>query len=242
MSYGLGLSEKKRAQQRRVQFFKWVFYLLILAAIGVYGYYEGQAESDRRVADIEIEVVGLIKENDRLSLQARDALNKQDEALAEARSWRSRFENEIPKGIHMEILKLIEQRLADGLEGERLLSLISVAQNSSNCDGTPEVKRFIVDTSISQNPANSVRIVKGAVLVAGFGASAMAADGKPEAWYDPQKPVKITFTHVGGKTETVESILPVHKNMLIGANEYRFSIVPGKQSFAQVSATRCDFP
>lgn len=242
MSYGLGLSQKKRAQQRRNQFFKWVLYLLILAAIGVYGYYEGQAKSDRRVADIEIEVTGLMKENERLTLQARDALNKQNEALSEARAWRARFENEIPKGVHMDILKLIEKRLSEGLEAQRLLSVISVTQNSSNCDGAPEVKRFIVDTAIAQNPSNSVRIAKGAVLVSGFGTSQIADNGKPEAWYDPAQPVKITFTHIGGKTETVESVLPIHKNMLVGADEYRFSIVAGQQSFAQVSATRCDFP
>lgn len=242
MSYGLGLSRKKHARQRRNQFFKWVFYLLILAAFGVYGYYEGQAKSDRRVADIEIEVIGLMKENDRMNLQARDALNKQDEALTEARAWRARFENEIPKGIHMDILKLIEKRLDEGLEPERLLSVIGVTQNSSNCDASPEVKRFIVDTAISQHPSNSVRIAKGAVLVAGFGTSAMADNNKPEAWFDPKKPVKMIFTHVGGKSETVEGVLPVHKNMLVGASEYRFSIVAGKQNFARVSATRCDFP
>ncbi len=242
MSYGLGLSEKKRSQQRRNQFFKWVFYLAILGAIGIYGYYEGQAESDRRVIDIEAEVIALTKENDRLALQARDAQIKQDEALAEARSWRSRFENEIPKGIHRDILNMIELRLAEGLNSERLLSLIAIAQNSSKCDPTPEVKRFIVDTGISQSPANSVRIAKGAVLVSGLGVSVTTEEGKPQAWYDTSKPVKVTFTHIGGKTEIVEGIFPIHKNILVGANEYRFSIVPGKQSFAQVSATRCEFP
>ena len=68
------------------------------------------------------------------------------------------------------------------------------------------------------------------------------AEGKPEAWYDPAKPVAITFTKLGGSSEKIEGVLPLHKSVVFGGDEYRFSILSGKQSFVTISATRCNFP
>ena len=81
MSYGLGLSEKKQARQRRNRFFKIIFYIALIAGAGMYGYYEGQATAERRIADIEGQVIALTSENDRLNDQARAALDKQSAPL-----------------------------------------------------------------------------------------------------------------------------------------------------------------
>jgi len=242
MSYGLGLSEKKQARQRRARFFKFFLYIAIIAAAGVYGYYEGQANADRRIADIEGQVIVLTSENERLNDQARAALDKQSAALAEARQWRDKFENEIPSGPTRDILELVQTRLADGLEPDRLLSLITLAQNSQNCDAAPETKRFIVNTPIFSSPGNSVSLGDGSITVTGNGKSVVNNENKVEAWYNSNEPVEITFTQLGGQTEKLVGVLPLHKSVVFGSNEYRFSILSGKQSFATISATRCDFP
>jgi len=242
MSYGLGLSEKKQSRLRRNRFFKFVLYLLILAGVGVYGYYEGQAEGERMIANAEDQVLVLTTENKRLTDQTRAATDKQSAALAEARSWRDKFENEIPSGPTLEILEMVQTRLKDGLEPERLKTLISLAQNSQNCDPAPETKRFIVNTPIFTNPGNSVSLGKGTITVKGTGVSAINAEKKVEAWYDPSQPVEIIFTQLGGKKETIKGVLPLHKSVVFGGSEYRFSILAGKQSFATISANRCDFP
>lgn len=242
MSYGLGLSEKKQARQRRNRFFKFILYLAILGGVGVYGYYEGQAQADRQVADIQDQVIVLSAENDRLNDQTRAALDKQSAALAEARQWRDKFENEIPSGPTREILDLVQVRLGEGLEPERLKNLISLAQNSQNCDPAPETKRFIVNTPIFNSPGNSVSLGKGTITVTGNGLSAVNAQNQVEAWYDPNQPVEIIFTQLGGKQEKMKGVLPLHKSVVFGGDEYRFSILSGKQSFATISATRCDFP
>ena len=242
MSYGLGLSEKKQARQRRNRFFKIIFYIALIAGAGMYGYYEGQATAERRIADIEGQVIALTSENDRLNDQARAALDKQSAALAEARAWRDKFENEIPTGPVRDILTLVQQRIADGLEPERLNSLITLAQNSQNCDPAPETKRFIVNTPIFSSPGNSVSLGNGTITVTGNGKSVVNEQNKVEAWYDPNEEVEITFFQLGGQTEKMTGVLPLHKSVVFGANEYRFSILAGKQSFATISATRCDFP
>lgn len=242
MNYGLGLSEKKRARERRNRFLKIVLYFCLLSAAGAYGYFEGQAEADRQVAIVEDQVKDLSRENTRLDDLTRAATDKQSAALAEARSWRDKFENEIPTGATLEILELVKVRVQDGLEPERLKSLISLAQNNQNCNPVPETKRFIINTPLFTQIGNSISLAEGSITVTGDGLSTLNAEAKPEAWYDPAKPVSITFTQLGGSSEKVEGILPLHKSIVFGSNEYRFSILSGKQSFATISATRCDFP
>ena len=169
-------------------------------------------------------------------------MDKQSAALSEARGWRDRFEKEIPEGATLEILELVRTRMEEGVDATRLINIITLVQNKSNCDETPETKRFIVNTPIYSSPDNSISLGNGAVTVTGEGLSTLNAEGKPEAWYDPAKPVTITFTALGGKSDQISGELPIHKSLVFGANEYRFSILKGKQSFASISVTRCDFP
>jgi len=242
MSYGLGLSEKKRARERRNKFLKTVLYLGLLSAAGAYGYFEGQSEAERQVALVKEQVDDLTKQNAQLRDQARDASDKQSQARAEVASLTQRLESEIPTGKTLEILNLIRGRMEGGLEPDRIITLINLAQNSQNCDPRPETKRFIVNTPLFNQIGNSISLAEGTITVTGNGESALNADGKPEAWYDPAKPVTIQFTQLGGKSEKVEGLLPIHKSVVFGGNEYRFSILNSRQSFATISATRCDFP
>jgi hypothetical protein len=242
MNYGLGLSEKKKARERRNGFIKFFFYLILLGAAGAYGYFEGQTEADRQVAISNEQRQVLIQENGNLTEKTRGALDKQSAALAEARSWRDRFEREIPTGETLDILNLVRQRLEGGLDPVRIINLITLAQNTKNCDPQPETKRFIMNTPIFTQAENSISVANGSVTVTGLGQSTLNADQKPEAWYDPAKPVSITFTKIGGKSEKLEGVLPIHKSLVFGGDEFRFSILSGKQSFATISVSRCDFP
>ena len=242
MNYGLGLSEKKKARDRRNRFFKFLFYVSLLGGAGAYGYFEGQTEADRQMENSQDQLDVLARENSQLHEKTRAAMDKQSAALAEARAWRTKFESEIPTGASLEILDLVRQRMADGLDAVRLINLISLAQNTKNCDPKPDTKRFIINTPIFTQAENSISLGNGSVTVTGDGISAMNEEGKPEAWYDPDKPVTVKFTKIGGNSETVNGNLPIHKSIVFGSDEYRFSILRGKQSFASISVTRCDFP
>ncbi|WP_025897682.1 hypothetical protein [Sneathiella glossodoripedis] len=242
MNYGLGLSEKKKARERRNKFFKFLFYICLLGGAGAYGYFEGQSEADRRVANYQDQLDILAQENTNLNEKIRAAMDKQSAALTEARAWRDRFEKEIPTGPTLEILDLVRARMEDGVDATRLLNVISLVQNKSRCDENPETKRFIVNTPIYQSPDNSISLGNGTVTVTGDGEPTLNEEGKPEAWYDPTKAVTITFTQLGGRSEKLEGLLPIQKSLVFGTNEYRFNIVKGRQSFASITVTRCDFP
>ncbi|MEH6474780.1 MAG: hypothetical protein V7727_03780 [Sneathiella sp.] len=242
MNYGLGLSEKKKARERRTRVVKFLFYILLLGAAGAYGYFEGQSEGDHRYETSQDQRDILAKDVTQLKEKTRAAMDKQSAALTEARAWRDKFENEIPKGEVLEILDLVRTRMDDGLDAIRLKNLISLAQNTKNCDLKPETKRFIINTPIFTQIENSISLAGGTVTVKGDGASSVNSEEKPEAWYDPEKPVTIKFTKLGGANEIITGNLPIHKSIVFGLDEFRFSILKGKQSFASISVTRCDFP
>src|SRR3546814_9216478 len=86
-----------------------------------------------------------------------------------------------------------------------------------SCDGEPDTKRFIVSTELQSGGANdAVSFGERAITVTAVGAAARNANGNLEAWYDPQKPVTVTFTQLGGKTIQADGMLPLHHSVEIG--------------------------
>ena len=50
------------------------------------------------------------------------------------------------------------------------------------------------------------------------------------------------FTKPGGGITSTEAILPLNDAVVVGNNEYRFSIVSGVRSFVEISGRKCDYP
>ena len=59
---------------------------------------------------------------------------------------------------------------------------------------------------------------------------------------DPEKPINVTFTQLGGETVTAEGALPLHHSVVAGDDEFRFTALPGARGFLTVTADRCDYP
>src|SRR5690606_18002201 len=167
--------------------------------------------------------------------------------LAEARetvaAWQARYEREVPTGFVKEMMQLVQQKLEAGADEERLAFLVSAADQPRNCDGEPDTKRFIVTTELQSGGANdAVSFGDRSITVTAVGAAARDANGNLEAWYDPQKPVTMTFTQLGGTTIQAEGPLPLHHSVVAGDSEYRFTALPGARGFLTVTADRCDYP
>ena len=52
----------------------------------------------------------------------------------------------------------------------------------------------------------------------------------------------MAFTQLGGKSVKAEGTLPLHRSIVAGDNEYRFTFLPGARGFLSVTADRCDYP
>ena len=75
-----------------------------------------------------------------------------------------------------------------------------------------------------------------------LGLFAGAAANAEDATFDPAKPVTVFFTRLGGETTSTVGVLPLHHAVVVGDLEYRFSVVAGSRSFAEVTGQSCVYP
>jgi len=241
----LGLHENRQRRRRRFWWgiTKWTIALILVLAAGVYSYRIGTQLAERdvvkaqeRIASLEQEVTGLQQQSATLATD----LAKARESIA---GWQARYQREVPTGFVKDMMQLVQQKLEAGADQERLAFLVSAADKPRACDGQPETKRFIVTTELQTGGANdAVSFGDRTITVTAVGEAAHDPNGNLEAWYDPQKPIKVTFTQIGGKTIQAEGALPLHHSVVAGDNEFRFTVLPGARGFLTVTADRCDYP
>ena len=233
----LGLHENRQRRRRRFWWgmTKWVVALALVVAAGAWSYHFGSQLAEREVTKAEAEIVQLKQEVAGLQQQSAALaadLAKSRESIA---AWQGRYEREV-----MVRKPRVPQA---GADEERLAFLVSAADKPRSCDESPETKRFIVRTELQSGGANdAVSFGNQAITVTATGNAAQDANGNPEAWFDPKKPVSITFTHLGGKSVVAEGPLPLHYSLVSDSDEYRFSALPGARGFLTITADRCDYP
>ena len=71
---------------------------------------------------------------------------------------------------------------------------------------------------------------------------AKSADGRPQAWFDPKKPVRLTFTAVDQPSVEHAGVLPLSHSVVLGEREFRFLVQAGRRGFVLVTAEDCAYP
>ena len=236
-------SDTRRRRRRAVywRLFKTVLAVAVLLAVGGYSYQVGVSASQLRRTQLEADLVRF--QDDNLALRDRLALSTQRAEQTESalQDLRERYAAEVPAGELAELLAAVAAQRAAGVEVERLAFLIGAAGRPAGCDGAPETKRFVPRTAVSTGPVSFVRF-DDRVTITGSGESALSPGGLPEAWFDPALPLRLDFRTLDGATATLEGVVPLAHQMVIGAREYRFSVVAGPRSFVEISAQSCTLP
>ena len=240
----LGLREEKRRRKRQ---FRWVMlkWLLAFCVIGIAGLYA--YESGSKLAQAEI---GRLKEKiESLTTSVQDLENRNQQQAADIisqnqqiKEWQQRYEREVPAGDNKEVWDLAQERLAAGVDIDRLRFVIASVENERKCDPNSVTKRFIVQTPLQKGPNIAAGFADGTITVTAEGTSARDANGNPEAWFDPIKPIRVQFTLPGGKSSVSEGVLPLHPSVVVDNNEFQFSLLKGSRGFAQITSQRCDYP
>jgi hypothetical protein len=214
----------------------------MIAAIAWYSFMQGRDRAASRIEELEVQVTEL----DQTTLEAREesaAARAEIAALrSEAATWRQRYESEVPQGDSAVLWQLMIRRLDEGVSADRLAEVVELAANTRNCDAEMTTKRIIVKTHLHGGTDTSASFADGRITIAGEGETARDANGNPVAWYDPARTVKISFIEIGGTTEVIEGYLPINQTILLGQDEWRFSVTEGPRNFALISAERCDYP
>ncbi|GAB4394819.1 MAG: hypothetical protein Tsb0032_23480 [Kiloniellaceae bacterium] len=241
----LGLHENRQRRRRRFWWgvTKWSLALAMIVAAGIYSYRFGTDLARHEVVKAEARIAELTAEVDGLQQQSAALATDLARARETITGWEARYKREVPTGFVREMMQLVQQKLEAGADEERLAFLVSAADKPRVCDEQPETKRFIVTTELQTGGANdAVSFGERSITVTARGEAARDANGNLEAWYDPEKPLSVTFTQLGGKTVTAEGPLPLHYSVVAGDDEFRFTALPGARGFLTVTADRCDYP
>jgi hypothetical protein len=244
MSLGLSESRNRRRRQGRIVlvFLRWVFVAAVAVAAGYYAYDFGAelAREDVRVLQTKLEQAGAESAQLRTDIIGLEAALREERVLVA--QWRDRYQAEVPSPEDAELLAAIQARIAKGVSRARLAEVVSLAQERDICEPLPETRRFVVQNPVYAGANDTVSFAENAIIVTATGESAINAGGRPEAWYDPAQPVTVFFTRPGGEITSTVGILPLHHAVVVGDLEYRFSIVAGTRSFAEVTGQSCVYP
>jgi len=237
---------RPRRRRRSGQTFLILFLLLVVSgaiAAGLwYGYMALSQTLRDRIVYLETEVDRLESVRDTLEL-ARGSLSVElEEARARLRYVETRYDRDVPSGQGRRLHDLAVRMLDQGVEADRLAFLIESAATPAVCDATPETKQFMVAVPGLALADGATSFARGRITVSAVGRVATDEQGRTEAWFDQAKPVSLRFARLGGETDEVEGVLPLHHSVVVGDSELRFSVVPGRTGFAEVTGLRCDYP
>jgi hypothetical protein len=246
MTLGLRESQTHRRRQRRSRLLKWLFLLSCVTTGGVALYQLGATLAEAEIGQLREETSRLSTAAVEVERRNLNLVASAEQAKSEALEWQRRYERDVPQGPAQHLYSLVTGQLAAGVTEDRLAFLIRSAGKSRACANTPVTKRFLIQTPISRDanhPMGSVSFADNAVTVIGEGQSALDAANRPQAWFDPAKPVTMLFSRLGGETSKATAKLPLHHSVVVGNHEYRFTVTAGdSRGFVNVTADRCAFP
>jgi len=228
----LGLARRKELQKRRSQRFwllvRIIFFLAIVIGSSYFAFDTGQEIALRSVSYNE----------DKLQQQAAE-LEKMRVDLGNSKAELTKLQKLLPTRKIQDLMLVINQKAAAGITPERMTALIGGLSKDARCSDNSQTKRFVITTPVSQRQDSNVSFYRGLITVSGKGSPTLNESGNPEAWYDPSKPVTATFTLPGGEAQKTSGILPLYHSIIIKDKEYRFAIIPGKRSFADITVRSC---
>jgi hypothetical protein len=239
--YGtFGDSRRRRRHRTLWRVVRFVFGLMAVLGVGVYGYQVGISAGHARSEQLEADLVRFQRAN--VDLRDRIAVVDKRSEAAEAAldDMRERYAADMPIGDVADLLAQVRAQLDAGVDPERLAFLIETAGLNA-CQSTPVTKRFMPRTPISTGPRGFIRF-DDRITVTGEGESARNEMGLPEAWYDPAQPVRLEFRMLDGTSTSIEGIVPFTHQMAVDGKEYRFSIVQGAPRFVEMTAQACPLP
>ncbi|SDD81588.1 hypothetical protein [Rhodospira trueperi] len=224
-----------------------VLFLLLIGAGAVgAGLYYGYSVLSRDLRDRADQLESRVTEQAEAlqeSERARGRLSVDlEEARARLRYVQTRYDRDVPAGEARRLNEMINRLLEAGVSADRLAFLIQAAETPADCDPSPTTRQFFVRVPDQGVSGSAVAFADRRVTITATGAGATDEEGRPEAWFDPAKPVEVLFSRLGGETEAVEGVLPVHHAMVVDGAEYRFTVRASRPGFAEATATRCAFP
>ena len=242
MALGLHESRRQRNRRKKLTLIKWLVLLICLVGAGYLAYESGSELARLEVRSLSEELAQRIETIE--ALQDENAQLRADlgNASLRERRWQQRYEAEVPSGPAKELFAIVSRQLGAGVTADRLAFVVEAADNESICEDKPVTKRFIVRTPVYRGANDSVTFADNSITVTAEGDPATNAQGNVEAWFDPDKPITVVFTQIGGERVEATGLLPVHQSIVENDIEHRFTVRPGERGFVRVTGDQCRYP
>lgn len=236
-----GFRESRRGERTRQRSgaIKWLLLIVCLLALGGLAYAAGTELARGEVRTLKEQMRSLESDLSMITSRAESLQVERNDALARQKA----LQDQVPTGKARKLYELLTGQLEQGVTEERLAFLLRSAGEAVRCRNEPEQKRFIVQTGITRGTNDWVTFAGNAIVVRATGEPTPATGGAAHAWFDPEKPVTVTFTEINGAKSEATGILPLQHSVELGGDEYRFIITPASsRGFLQVTGDRCQLP
>jgi hypothetical protein len=236
-----GYDPNQRYKRKRQSFLRRLLVgLTILGVTAIVAYRIGHQVSQEHIESADKSVKKMADQVTALEKKVTQLSAENKTIAAQYQQLQAKYDSDVPDGELARLTNLARQQLENGLDGDRLAMILRAAQPPRNC--TDDVKRrFVVKTPLYDGPDSKVTMADGRVTISAQGQPVKNADGKMEAWYNPNKPITVNFTVIGGKSMEKTGQLPIHHTIVDGDREHRFTIAKGQRSFATVIGDSCDY-
>lgn len=232
-----GARYRQRAAEARRRF---IFMIILIASLCGFAYWWGGENVRSAEVAYKQQVIKLEQERSGFEQTITSLRSEVQSTQIRYQQLQAQYQQDVPAGAFKQVTDVVKKQLDAGIKPERLILAIDSARPPKNCT-PPTSKRFVIKTPVYSGPHGSVAFANGTITVTGVGESAVSATGSPEAWYDPGKPVSITFIQTGGQETVKKGLLPIHHSLVIANKEYRFTVAAGERSFISVTSDTCDY-
>lgn len=236
----IGRFEGRRRRQARARLVRLLSFAALVLAL-CYGFYrlgESRLAADNR--DLRERVSRLNEETERLETDANRAVAAGVAAGERVAALERLYQEGLPVGLSEQVIALVKDRLAAGVDRDRIALAIGAIQAEARCDPEPSTRRFLLQTPLGGGSHGSVSFADAVIDVTGTGSPARDAQGKLEAWFNPAEAVTITFNVLDGHTLEAAGTLPLERSVIV---EHQFRVEASeRRGFVVVSAQRCLYP
>jgi cell division protein FtsB len=238
MMHDSGMRYRQRTAQRRRRV---ILFLLFVGTLCALSYWWGAENVLSSEVAYKQQAIKLQQERADLEQTITSLRSEVQSTQVRYQQLDAKYQQEVPTGVFKQLTDQVKKQLTSGIKAERLSFVIDSARPPKNCS-QPATKRFVMKTPVYSGPHGNVAFGNGTITITGEGVSAVSPTGSAEAWYDPGKPVSITFIQIGGKETVKTGLLPIQHSMVIANKEYRFTVAAGERSFISVTGDSCDYP
>ncbi len=216
--------------------FKLGLFLATIGAASFYAYQVGQRLALEQVDGLRRQIADLTTAEASAKDQATKLAASLEETKKRADDYQAKYEQVAPSDDVQTLLGLMKAKMAAGIDAKRLAFVIQQADRPHRCTQAV-TKRFMVRTAKFDGGSTWVRF-NDLITVSAQG---VGGNGGTAQWFDPDKPLAVKFTAIGGKETQVDGKLPLQHSMVLKNGEYRFTVTAGARGFVEVTGDRCDY-